>query len=326
MRLRIAIVIFMLSSFFLAIPHGVGAEQQGASKESSEIISKILALPETVLYPGSKPLSAVVGDRDLRRLLLDNWRVDSPAGRQKLLDLLVLVAQDRTTGRAHYRLNDAEVASALLSALDDQDVRLSMRATNLLSTALDESLVRFYAGEIVRIVKEHANTDAILLLGRTGSIEAVALLKDDKRYAAASQRKVELALAKLGDAEFQAKFIQEFAIRRDPRKKMQLANDLAYIGSRQACRAIAGELRSPEIIRAGASYSIRVFYIDSLSKALPQEKALRKPKEEDIRRNGDSYYDAVEKWAIGALGVSWDKPRPPFYWMMPEPGKPEREE
>ena len=226
---------------------------------------------------------------------------------------------EKPVGPCDYRLSDTEVGATLVEALDDSDLEVRSFAASRLARDFEDTVVRFEAERIIRHVGEHSNTDAILLLGRTGSERASNLLLKDPQYARASRRETELALAKLGDEQLEDKFVSAFKEARGSAQKVQAARDLGYIGTRRACIALAEQLRSPEMAGPRGEYSLRVAVIEALSQALPGEKVLWRP---TTPPTDDRYYERIETWATNVLGVSWNTPRPPFFYRMAMPGKP----
>ena len=95
--------------------------------------------------------------------------------------------------------------------------------------------------------------------------------------------------------------------------------DLGYIGGRDACRALASQLRTPKIVEGLGVYSLRVTIIDALSLALPWEETLWKP---TTAPTDDSYYSRIEHWATLVLDTTWEEERPPFFYMRVRLGRP----
>ena len=293
----------------------LGADE--AHLQDQELVKKILQLPKNHITRLSPDFDEIVAGKDLRRLLLDNWRVPEPQDRVRLL---LILREEVLRSEGIWRVYDVELARALVDALDDENMDVRHFAAESLNRYFDLTLIRFFSDAILTSVRKNPSSDGILLAGKTGSKEAVELLTQDMFRNWMDKKPVELALAKLGDHKLEAKFVDEFAKCQDERK---VADDLAYIGTMDACRAIAAELRSPVIIGVPwRQSSIRVFLIESLSHAFPGEKVLRPP-------NGpidDTYYEAIEKWATAVLGVTWDVPRPKFFYAFVGPSPREADE
>jgi len=304
-------------------PREQTAEETGEDRVDwqQEIVERILGFPKTRCYAGSPWMTPIEKEVDLLPLLREHWEVPEPSDRARLLTLMVELASARAeTGAEHYRITDMETAGVIVRALDDKDGDVHSRAVLFLLRHFDDSVIRGSSEEIVEKLRqkytdaEAINSDAILLLGRTGSNEAASLLKDDERYRRSSELRAKLALAKLGDKDLEAEFIKRFE--REDRDWMALADRLGYIGSEDACKALARELRTPEIVKGRGRLSARVFVIDALSKALPRESVFWSPKREPV---DDSYYEEIEKWVTARWDITWEHPRPPFFYSAPEP-------
>ena len=298
------------------------ASGEDRNEKGNQTIRRILAIPAENLFPGSPALQDIEGQTNILTDLCQSWTAgETPEKRIRLLRLVVDLGKCQSRAkRSHFRLSDDRIAEALLEALDADTQDIRSTAADLFEKEFDEGTVRTFAPRILEITRKRKNSDAILLLGRTGMKEAGLLLQEDKAFRAASERTTELALARLGNKEYEAKFIGEFKSAKRPGDKLRLARDLAYVASESACRTLAEDLRNPEKVETSGLCSVRVFIIEALSMAYPDEQILWRPHPLSEPQD-DSYYENIERWAETKFNISWSQPRPPFFYMMDLPIK-----
>jgi len=298
------------------------AAWRAVGMDDGRVLEAILELPDTLRYPGSQAVMEIEKGADLVEVLSRKWASCGPKDQAKVLSFVVNLANAKVASRQqYYRVSDAKVVKALVEALDSAMPEVRACAASLLASDIDEGALRSVGADIVRLVGKHGNVDGILLLGRTGRQDARELLSTDRRFLSYSKDAVQLALAKLGDADAEAELIRAFENAKDPRDKHRCADSLGYVGFDRAVRALAAELRTPEEIRYGALYSLRVFIISALSRACPKEEVLWKPQEQEQPKD-DAYYEQVENWAVRKCGTVWKHPRPRFFYTMAMPGRP----
>ena len=292
------------------------------SEKRNQTILNILTIPAESLFPGSPALQDIARQTNLLTVLCQSWTAaETPEQRIRLLRLAVDLGKSQSRAkRSHFRLADDRVAEALVEALDVEIQDIRSTAADLFGKEFDETTVRRFGPRILAIIRKRKNTDAILLLGRTGMQEAGLLLQEENAFRAASERATELALARLGNKEYEAKFIGEFKSAKRPGDKLRLARDLAYVASESACRTLAEDLRNPEKVETSGLCSVRVFIIEALSMAYPDEQILWRPHPLSEPQD-DSYYENIERWAETKFNISWSQPRPPFFYMMDLPIK-----
>ena len=294
----------------------------------SRILDLVCRIHPANIYPGTPAMSELEKEKDLVAVLCQNWdKFKDPERRASVLDYVVCRAHQACKSRRYwYRLNDETVAKALVQALDDEDPSVrEYEAAGCLLDWFHEDVVRSHTKQILSALEHHPdNVKGILLLGRTASVSARDLLRRDGRFVNGdfAKHKVDVALAKLGDQEREEMLIKMFNTENAPKSKASLADELGYIGSEKACKALAMELRSALRVGSHPEYSFRVLIIRALSRAYPDNELLREPEEKEVRKLGDLYYDRIEKWAEQKFSIAWKEPRPDFFYMMGTPGRP----
>jgi hypothetical protein len=310
------IITAIFAVFILTLASG-----EDRNGKENQTIRSILAVPADRLFPENPALRDMEEQTNLLSDLCQNWTAAETAEKRiRLLRFAVELGKYQSRSkRSRFRLSDGRIGEALLQALDDESQDIRSTASDLFENEFDTATVQRFGPRILEIVRKRKNTDAILLLGKTGMKEAELLLREDKAFSAASKRTTELALARLGNREYEAKFIGDFKSAK-PQNQSLIAQDLAYIATESSCRTLAEELRTPEKVKAGAFYSLRVFIIDALSLAYPDEQVLRRPDPLALPKD-DSYYQEIERWAEDTFHISWTVPRPPFFYTMGMPIK-----
>lgn len=130
-----------------------------------------------------------------------------------------------------------------------------------------------------------------------------------------------LALAKLGDKKAEKKVLEKYEDAHGPKKKAEAALDLGYVATDKTVMALARDIRTTEVYiwLAQSRRSMRVHIIMGLHRAFPTEPVFFPP---IIKPKDDSYYEKVEQWLTNRLGVTWDRPRPPFLYEEEAPRLP----
>lgn len=288
--------------------------------EDAEVVRAILRVPEVLRAPGLDAVVEIERKADVVHALARSWMLADAAQQANLLWFICELASSKVPSRQmYYRISDAKVGQALLDALDSPRADVRSMAAILLNRHVEDEFLQSHADEMIEFVRKHRNLDAILLLGRTGRPEARKLLASDPQFLSYSRDQVLLASAKLGDAEVEASLLTTFGRTANAEEKAHFADKIGYIGSVEAIKALAAEMRTPEIVRAGADYSLRVFMIRALSKALPKQELFWDPEKWPT---DDSYYRRIEDWLAEAYKITWEQPRPPFFYAMAVPGRP----
>ena len=286
--------------------------------EEGDIAARIFRIPN--LYSNNPELVKLGNNEALVNALTKHWDEAPAEIRPQILEIMVdLAGANAPAQQWYYQVEDNRVVKSLVAALDSTVPEVRVKAAQLLETRIAKDAIEPFDAGIVTLISKHVNVNAILLLGRIGNAEAKALLRTDKRYMDFSAESVRAALAKTGDKIEETYFIKKFQTAKDAQEKRRCADLLGYIATESAAKALAKELRTSETVQDVGVYSLRVFIIDALSKAFPKEPVLWRPAK---KPKDDSYYEKIEAWASEKLKVTWSKPRPPFFYLMPTPGKP----
>lgn len=161
--------------------------------------------------------------------------------------------------------------------------------------------------------KAHTDDSALHLIAKAKPADArieVARLMSMPRWGPSDS--VRIAHAAFGHAETEKEFIQGFLETRDPAEKARLARALGYIGTQNALKALAREMRTdlvaeiPNVLRR----SVRLDIIAALRITFPDKPVLW-----DNSIMSDEGYARVEEFCFQKFGTQWRNPRPPFLWI-----------
>jgi len=216
-------------------------------------------------------------------------------------------------------LGQPEVVALLVRALDDPAAEVRDFACKALAEGALEPLLQRQAAAIVEALRRHPATDlAALLLGKTSSPAARALIEASAEVREADPEHTEQALGRLGDAAAEEAVLRAYRAAKDPRVKARQALRLGYMATPKAVRALAHDIRTPDfyVWQMRSRRSMRVHVIAGLQRAFPTEPVLWPPV---YKPQDDSCYEAIESFLHRQLGVTWDKPRPPFLWEEDAP-------
>jgi hypothetical protein len=229
----------------------------------------------------------------------------------------------------------------------DGDSLVKDSAVEILARHFPDVYIRPHGKEIVSVIGRSRYTDARLLLGKTGCQAAVDALRqmepppEDKKpvTSAATQPTrgrrfgpprvpfanrgnrspdaLDCALAKLGDTDRSMRLVDEFSRENDPVRKGRWASALGYVGDAACVLALAREMRSDVIYPTPVGeQALRVDIAEALGEAYPSVSVFWVTA--DLRPKSD-WYEKIEKWLEGYLKITWDKPRPPFFYFEPRP-------
>ncbi|MCY2931588.1 MAG: hypothetical protein NTV86_19275 [Planctomycetota bacterium] len=279
--------------------------------------------------------------RSLAQQLVDDVKHNRGAVSLKLVGREdVLVELPKVTGSLSVREKKAvlrEVLSIGLQKNPQRWVRSSAVTAYYVEVAVsaDSKEVREYAGDLlVRWVPPsylavHAATlikatkegklDNWLLLGKTGEKEAKVLIPKGGNSPPKYHDSARAAAARLGDAAESKAFVEAYQREKDDREKAYMAKALGYIGDAACVLALARDMRTPVIYDSGPGLtSLRLDIIAALGEAFPDEPVFAN---RDVRtdKDIDAWYDAVEKWLEGHLGVTWQTERPKPFAFNPRP-------
>ncbi len=302
---------------------GAGEHEPNAAK-----VTHLLKDYEQVMGLTGEKLRDLRGDSENLSAIHKEFAKRPAKDKEKLLDIASLLGahseRDAALKRITWtmRVREKTAVLILVDALRDKDTDVRNKASRLLSRAVPSSSLRAFALQIVETTKVTSHSDEILVLGRTDSFFAQKLLETEPRFKRANETQFKMALARLGNQEYERGFVKQFKDCKRPEEKAALATRLGYIASPPAIIALASELRSPEKCSwlGAGKQSLRVPIIMALSDAMPEHAVLWRP--DDSAPVKDSYYESVEQWASKSLGTSWRTARPPFFFRGAAPTRP----
>lgn len=216
-------------------------------------------------------------------------------------------------------VDNPAVLKALLEMLTDPDEDVRRQSCVTLADLVPGDLIRPHAGAILAALKRYPSTDgALILLGKTGTPDALRLLEEIPEIGQASPENVRLVQARLGEREAEAAEIRAYGATSDPRAKAEAARRLGYIGTRQTVIVLARDIRMPltYVWLVKSERSFRLHIIEGLHLAFMHEPIFWRPY---FKPSDDYYYEKIEKWLTDHLGVTWDHPRPPFLYEEDSP-------
>jgi HEAT repeat protein len=226
--------------------------------------------------------------------------------------------------RVDPHLRNAKINAQFISSLSDPDADVRNTAAATVTRLLPDSAIQARAEDIVAAAERFDIDDIALILGRTGSPKAKAVLISDPKFRRTNAHATDLALARLGDKPIEDKLIQAFANARAADRMASAARDLGYVGSQRCAQVLAQAMRSDvvRVLPSGRKTSIRIDIIKALSRIFPDEQLLWQPVDP---AESDTYYEQIEKWCQNRLGVKWDRERPPFLYetVVPIPRPPQ---
>ena len=186
-------------------------------------------------------------------------------------------------------------------------------AIDVLLTCVPTQLLQPVGQKLVEHLRAHPDDLSLRLIAKArlpaARIEIAKLMTMPQRAVSES---VKLAYAALGNATVEQEFIQAFLSTHDAAEKARTARLLGYIGSPNALKALAREMRcelvvaTPGVMRR----SVRLDIIAALRMSYPDKVFLW-----DQAIRDDSGYQAVEDFCVQHLGARYRTPRPPFLWL-----------
>jgi hypothetical protein len=221
-------------------------------------------------------------------------------------------------------VNDPEVVRFLVSTLNDPDPDVRNYAATILSTQTPGTVLRQNETVLLEALRRHpGTTGAVLMLGRTGSKEARELIESSETMRAVSPDDTEIALARLGDKEAEARVMAAYRSAADVEEKGRQAVRVGYIASREAILALASDMRTSEfyVWRMASRRSLRIHIIEGLNRAFLSEPVFWKP---FYKPESDAYYERIEAWLVARTGIRWPHPRPPFLYEEDAPLDPHK--
>lgn len=179
--------------------------------------------------------------------------------------------------------------------------------------------IRNHVKEVIENLVSFPQTSrAAQILAKTGSEQALSIIRSNRIIREQGELWTVQALAKLGDSLKEDHIIRLYKQEKDEGRKRDYAWMLGYVATPKTILTLARDLRNPMTYEWNqtALRSFRVHVIQGLSRAYPMESVLWKPNGTPM---DDRYYEAIEEWASSKLGVTWDVPRPPFLYEMDVP-------
>lgn len=306
----------------------LGAEEPPPAGRA--LLDSLLALSKSPLGPSHAQIKKAFGDVDPVPAIAQHRQEYPPADRRRFVYVVVGTAESRKGDRGPYTLRDKPSAGVLVESLADPDAYVRRDAARLLTEelapALCVELAEQMADNIALAAKEPDRGGPrpligreLLLLGRTGTDRAREMILSAPMDLRRNVERTKLARARLGDKECETFFLEKFSRKKNPDGWYRYARALGYIGSEAACRALAGELRAPEVEETNLVRSVRVYVVRALSRAHPDVEVLWDPNWETVDKwemDGDNvFYERIEQWARETYGVRWDRERPDFLWV-----------
>lgn len=314
----LSVVLVVLQTVVFSDCCGAG-EPKNNKRSAALLVGDIIdSVTRTRDYPGSKEL---FGREDLFPLLKKRFPTLPRLVRKDLVGVMTRVGMDPQMRQNRWLFSRGLVEFLVTVVANDPDREVRNRAAEILVDHVPDVYLQVWGREIVAAAKKHSTDSDILLLGKTGAVEARQLLLSDKEFKRIDPRETQMALAKLGDTKLSTQFIRDFEREKGPTKKATLAKTLGYIGDAGCVLALARNIRSPLTVEIGAVRKpLRFEIAAALSTAFPETpifwvSPLKPPQD-------NSWYERIEKWLQGYLGITWDQPRPPFSHIRirPTPG------
>lgn len=212
-----------------------------------------------------------------------------------------------------------EVVDFLVQALTDESPEVRRKACVALAALVPGDMLQGKAGALTAAIERYPGTDgALVLLGKTERSVALAFLDGHPEVGQASAEDLQMVRARLGDHKAEDAVIVNYVSAKDVRAKGMQARRLGYVGTDRAVRLLARDIRSPESYpwMETSRRSLRLHIIEGLHLAYLREPIFWQP---FFQPSDDSYYQKIEDWLTGKLGVRWDNPRPPFLYQQTAP-------
>jgi len=236
--------------------------------------------------------------------------------RKQILDAVLNIGMQKNQRR--WVRSSVVTAYLVQVAVTAGDKELREHAAELLVDYVPAPYIAVHAAALVKATRDGKLQDA-LLLGKTGAEEARELLVKDAVLWNVNEASAKAASAKLGNTRMSRSFVEAYEHEQDGRKKASLAKTLGYIGDAACVLALARDMRTPVIYDAGGvRRSLRVDIVSALGEVYTEEPVLQR-RDVHSDREADEWYDAVEKWLEGYLGITWKTERPKPFSSTPLP-------
>lgn len=210
-------------------------------------------------------------------------------------------------------LTDRRILSSLF---EDGSIKADcayMWAMNEVAATVPPSALREFAPTLGRLASKPAVSGLFLVIAKAKAIEALPALNALRENPTWKQDEAYLcALAALGDKDVENRFIERFLRTEDPKEKMEAAKPLGWIGTKDALKVLAAEMRSPLVFTIPATFrkSVRPEIAKAIQYNYPKDRFL-------LVVNSDADYERIEKFCEKEFGTTWKAPRPPFLNIQP---------
>ena len=292
----------------LAFAQGWSARPARAADEPAAAAS---ALAQRVVDDVKKrrlpPWKELMGREDVPPELLKLTGLLSTDQKQGVLRTVLMVGMQEDQKR--WAFSSAVAAYLVEVAMADDDKEVRNFAIRLLVENVPSSYITVHAAALIKAADEGKMLSS-LLLGKTGAVEAKRLLQPEGKLGKVGGDLAKAALARLGDADASKSFVDAYQKETDPVKKASLAKTLGYIGDAACVLALARDMRTPVVYNTGGAVkSLRVDIVAALSDVYHRETVFWQTRGQGTVEI-EAWYDGVEKWLEGNLGVAWSTPRP----------------
>jgi len=183
-------------------------------------------------------------------------------------------------------------------------------ALETLQTYVPPDLLAPYGPQLTGDLERTPDSTAFLVIAKGKPPVAVPVVRKlllMPRWA--KQQEARVAAAALGDKGIEKDFVEMFLGAQEAKEKAKLARVLGWIGTEDALRALAGQMRTDLIFEVPRAFrrSVRLDIMAALGYNFP---ALTFLYENSIRNDQD--YARVEQFCEQRFQVQWDRPRPPY--------------
>jgi hypothetical protein len=210
-------------------------------------------------------------------------------------------------------LRDAEAVSLLVDPGLERSGPARDAALEVLLTSVPPGLLHGFGAQLAADLLARPDSTAWLVVAKAKPTEHRAdILKLAATPAWSSEQSARIARAALGDAAVERELVDAFLAACDGEQKARLAKLLGYVGTPNAQRALAGEMRSDLVIEMPhvMRHSVRVDIVAALAFLFPDNPMLW-----DNAVLDDEGYARIERFCEQTFGTKWTKPRPPFLWI-----------
>lgn len=253
------------------------------------------------------------GREDVLPVMLKRMEPEGRRVKEQLLRLALAVGYQVEPKQTRWVFSRPVARFLVDVLLKEKNLDVRDKAAGLLVKEVSGCCIAPLAEDILKAVAQpRPLSHKVLLLGKTGCVEAREMLLKDRRVQKESDIETDMALARLGDTERSMQLVEKFEKENNPEEKARLAGCLGYVGDAACVMALARAMRCPMIYRRGvARIAVRVEIMKALNGVYPEIQVFWHDRMNPPRDN--SWYERAEKWLTRYLKIKWDKPRPPFF-------------